>query len=491
MIVSRIYTHARQSPARTALVWNGLPVSYLHLARAIERARAEWRALGLPAGSVAVVIVHSLLESWPCVLALQSLGLRTVCAPSLEAAHLLDLRDISCFVLCANKAPLNQPLLNEWRHLQQLAIPANLYEPPEPGWQPAPGTPIVTGGGHILSSSGTTGRPKKLFHDAALDEARCSRRVQAEQFDTRTVSHTVALALWTAGGYRRPLVSWYAGGCAVFDQRETWALHLGDHGTTHLMLVPGLIDEALAALRRAGTTAPARGSFELTVGGGALSPSLAQGVREHLTPDLTVNFGSTELWLSALRSRVRTPDDLQWLVPWEDREVQIVAEDDTPCADGVDGLLRVRLTPLDYPAYLDDPETSARMFRDGWFYPGDLAVRRADGRIRILGRTADVINVDGSKVASGPIEEAVRDALGASAVCAFSGPDATGEHRVVLAVEIARPASEQQLQHALAVLNLKSARFTQMPRFPRTGTGMLKIDRIALRRRVMPSQPKT
>ena len=138
---------------------------------------------------------------------------------------------------------------------------------------------------------------------------------------------------------------------------------------------------------------------------------------------------------------------------------------------------------------LDDADASARMFRDGWFYPGDFAVRRADGRIRILGRIADVVNIGGLKTPSGPIEDAVREALGASAVCAFSGPDATSEDRLVLAIEIAHPASPQQLQQATTLAGLQNARFVQLREFPRTRTGTLKIDRISLRRQVMHPHP--
>ena len=52
---------------------------------------------------------------------------------------------------------------------------------------------------------------------------------------------------------------------------------------------------------------------------------------------------------------------------------------------------------IDCKCYLDDDEATGKMFRDGCFCPGDMAVRRADGRVRILGRTADVLNIRGRR----------------------------------------------------------------------------------------------
>jgi acyl-CoA synthetase (AMP-forming)/AMP-acid ligase II len=60
------------------------------------------------------------------------------------------------------------------------------------------------------------------------------------------------------------------------------------------------------------------------------------------------------------------------------------------------GLLRVR---SDHTAsgYLNDPEADARAFRDGWFYPMDLASINEDGYIFLKGRADDMINIDGIK----------------------------------------------------------------------------------------------
>ncbi len=70
-----------------------------------------------------------------------------------------------------------------------------------------------------------------------------------------------------------------------------------------------------------------------------------------------------------------------------------------------------------------------------FFCPGDLTIRRADGRVRILGRTADVLNVRGQKVAVAPIELAIQRMLNVEEVCLFSRLNQAGQEELVVAVQ--------------------------------------------------------
>ena len=99
------------------------------------------------------------------------------------------------------------------------------------------------------------------------------------------------------------------------------------------------------------------------------------------------------------------------------RKVQIVDEEGRDCSPGQEGDLRVLVRETDVTSYLDDEAASAKFFRDGYFYPGDIAVGRSDGRIRILGRAADVLNLQGQKIAVAPLEQRVQEFLGVSTVC--------------------------------------------------------------------------
>ena len=58
--------------------------------------------------------------------------------------------------------------------------------------------------------------------------------------------------------------------------------------------------------------------------------------------------------------------------------------------------------------YLNRPEATAEVVRDGWFWTGDLATRAPDGYLRIVGRkSTDLIKTGGYKVGAGEVEGAL------------------------------------------------------------------------------------
>jgi acyl-coenzyme A synthetase/AMP-(fatty) acid ligase len=139
----------------------------------------------------------------------------------------------------------------------------------------------------------------------------------------------------------------------------------------------------------------------------------------------------------------------------------------------------------DARAYLDDQEATARHFRGGYFYPGDMAVRRADGRVRILGRFADVLNIQGQKLAVAPLEQRLQSFLGVENVCLFSGLDRDGREELVVALETDRettPVEREQI--ALNYRMYGHVRIVTVKPFPRTDTGMEKIRRTELRKMI-------
>src|SRR5690606_20044971 len=73
-----------------------------------------------------------------------------------------------------------------------------------------------------------------------------------------------------------------------------------------------------------------------------------------------------------------------------------------------------------------DPQASAEVFRDGWFYPGDTGMLTADGRLKILGRIKDQFNLGGIKVNAEEIDTAAGSVPGIREAMCFTTPAATG-----------------------------------------------------------------
>jgi acyl-coenzyme A synthetase/AMP-(fatty) acid ligase len=186
-----------------------------------------------------------------------------------------------------------------------------------------------------------------------------------------------------------------------------------------------------------------------------------------------------------LKSFYQTVDDLHWLQPVPGCLVEIAREDGSLCRPHEEGLVRVLLSDIDATGYLDDPEATARFFRDGFFYPGDIGIKREDGAVRILGRVADVLNVRGDKLAVGPLEQQVQDLLHVETLCLFSGLSREGVDELVVVIESDRTLSREDMQKVAARFpQFERVRFENVQKFPRTEAGMQKIKRGDLRKLV-------
>jgi acyl-coenzyme A synthetase/AMP-(fatty) acid ligase len=485
MIVNRIYEWARVQPNKTAIIWNGAPFSYESFARHIEATRKFLATRNLPPSKTAVVLIHNLANAWVAIMALRALGLRTVQGQSAKELAALKLKDVACVVTIANEKEAlrrSMELLTALRLDELVILPEKLTPDPWAGGLPVPlenGPPF---GDHILYTSGTTGDSKKIPIRGATDDAHITRLGKDMFIEKKSVLHGLSYGTWTAVGYRFPSATWQAGGTVVIDQSQNMIANFFKHGVTQSFLFPAILSDLLK--RDAGTGPMADRPF-IEVGGGFVPLDVAEGTVRRLTPKFSILYGATETPI-IMRAPFVSKPDLYWLKPVDYRIVEIVDEAGNLRPDGQEGEFRVRLIETtDCFPYIDDPDASARIFRDGYFYPGDIAVRRADGRVRILGRTSDVLNFRGEKKAVGPLEERAQQILGADNVCLFSGLNAEGKEEVVVAIESERTPEQSRMDEvARDFAMFDKVRFEVMKSFPRTQTGTLKVQRVALRKLV-------
>ena len=115
--------------------------------------------------------------------------------------------------------------------------------------------------------------------------------------------------------------------------------------------------------------------------------------------------------------------------------VRIVSPDTgQPVPLGQPGLLLVR-GPNVMRGYLDRPEKTAEVLRDGWYTTGDIAALDEDGFLQITDRLSRFSKIGGEMVPHVKVEEKLHEALGtteiAFAVCGVPDPK-KGERLVVL-----------------------------------------------------------
>jgi acyl-[acyl-carrier-protein]-phospholipid O-acyltransferase/long-chain-fatty-acid--[acyl-carrier-protein] ligase len=113
---------------------------------------------------------------------------------------------------------------------------------------------------------------------------------------------------------------------------------------------------------------------------------------------------------------------------------------------GSPGMLLVK-GPNVMKGYLDQPEETAKVIRDGWYITGDIAEIDTDGFITITGRLSRFSKIGGEMVPHVRIEEAILDVLGEEEgdvkLVVTSVPDERkGERLVVLHVPLSLKPDE-------------------------------------------------
>ncbi|MGC9538580.1 acyl-CoA synthetase [Streptomyces sp. UG1] len=219
-----------------------------------------------------------------------------------------------------------------------------------------------------------------------------------------------------------------------------------NEGATMMFGVPTMYHRVAQALPEDPGLAQALGKARLLVSGSAALPvhdheriTAATGQR------VIERYGMTE---TLMNTSVRADGEARAGtvgVPLPGVELRLVEEDGAPITsyDGETvGEIQVRGPNL-FTEYLNRPDATAAAFTpEGWFRTGDMAVREADGYVRIVGRKAtDLIKSGGYKIGAGEIENALLEHPGVREAAVTGEPDADLGERIVAWVVPADPQS--------------------------------------------------
>ncbi len=269
----------------------------------------------------------------------------------------------------------------------------------------------------LVVSSGTTGTPKKalLTRRDVQERLRANARAYALHPGVRLATTMGPQAI---GGFTMPLSCWAAGGAVVMA-----AVPAGQALLHLLRLRPQVLFLSAVQLAELMQTLPpgyqAAYQPRIYVAGSAIPPALARSVRLRVTPALFVVYGSTEAGTVTIAHAAHAderPGFTGHAVP--SAQVEIVDRQHQPLAAGQPGEVRIRAEGM-IRGYEDGGDAESN-FRDGWFYPGDAGILDAAGGLAIIGRTREVMNFGGVKLAPETVEHALHDCSGVVESAAFS-----------------------------------------------------------------------
>ncbi|MFN8519727.1 MAG: class I adenylate-forming enzyme family protein [Chloroflexota bacterium] len=333
----------------------------------------------------------------------------------------------------------------------------------------------------ILFTSGSTGTPLGVLQTHRNTDANSRSIVR---YLGLTARDRVLATLPLSYCYGRSLLQTHllVGGSVVFDDRfafpRTVMESLAAEGCTGFAGVPLTFE----ILRRSVDlrSIPMPSLRYVTQAGGAMASDTTRWAREAFAPaSLYVMYGQTE---ATARLTYLPPDravDKEGSIgiPIPGVEVRVVDQVGDEVPVGTVGELVARGDNVT-PGYLDDPEATAGILRDGWLWTGDLARRDADGFLFHQGRAREIIKVGGRRVSPVEVEQALeRHPAVVEAGVRGVADDLMGE--VPAAFVVRRPGSdvtEDELRTSLRAAVppwLVPASITFLDRLPRNETGKL------------------
>ena len=135
--------------------------------------------------------------------------------------------------------------------------------------------------------------------------------------------------------------------------------------------------------------------------------------------------------------------------------------------------------------YYNQPEETAKVKKDGWFYTGDMAWADEEGYLFFSDRKKDIIVSGGENIESREVEEALYKHPDVFRTAVFGVPDEKWGERVIAAIvpkEGRRPVLEEVREFTKQHLSSYKVpkEILIMDQLPESGTG--KVQKMALKK---------
>ena len=485
-----IYTHslgraAQYYPEQTALAPDGARVTFRELRDRVLGIAAALSRRGFGAGDRLALLLPNGPEYIELVYACSRLGVIVVPLNTRLVPAELDrvLADASPRGLLRHSSLPVPTVRPQWQQVLDLE-PLEVVQDFDPG--------ICYDAEAILAliyTSGTTGRPKGVM----LTHANVLANVDHFNYWMRYTEGGVylhAAPIFHIADFPAMFAAPAFGACQATIPRfspQSFCETVERERVSHTVLVPTMVNLL--------TKSPEAKQYDLTslevlaYGGSPMAPELIHRTRE-LLPNLKLVqvYGLSETgFLTGLQDHEHTDDRLLSCGrPCPGIDVQVTDESGKQVEAGHSGELVARGANV-MRGYWNNPQETARAFRDGAFRTGDVGYRDAAGYFYILDRLKDMIVTGGENVYSGEVEAVIYAHPAVREVAVFGIPDPQwGE--LVMACVVLKPGviltvDDLTLHCRQALANYKIPRRVEFldTDLPKSGTG--KVMKRILRER--------
>ena len=474
---SALAAAARESPDRAAIIDGPVVVQYGELIDRVERAAGHLAGLVSPGGSVGLLLPNGAdFAIWLfAITRLSAIAapLGVTLTPRELSAHL---RHTRAGALVTNRALLESAVAAGGTDGES-AIPIVIAEDPTGPARCTACSPRAGDAALALRSSGSTGEPKLVVRTHRNLMFETERLIAAIDLSPR--DRVLGVAPFShVNGLMRSLVAAAVGGATLvtlrrFD-RSAVARAIGEQRITVFIAVPFMFQ----------TLADARwprpvdfSSLRICLTASApLKPAVARRFHERYGRPVLQLYGTTETGSIAVNLGGDAGSALESVgraLPGID--VRIVGERGETVPPHTQGEIAIR-SPAAAIRYEDRPEASARAFRDGWFFPGDLGFTDEAGRIMLVGRTSLFINRGGFKVNPQEVEAVLEEHALVREAAVTGVETEAGDQRILAHVVLDAPCDQRDLiafcRERLADYKIPST-IEFRSSLPRTATGKL------------------
>lgn len=169
----------------------------------------------------------------------------------------------------------------------------------------------------------------------------------------------------------------------------------------------------------------------IVMNGSTPTSQLVERIRSQLDCRIFNGYGSTEAGGIGLKEIVDGSSQGFRINPAVD--LQIVDENDEALPLGQTGHIRYRRPGMSV-AYYKNPLGTAKFFREGYFYPGDLGFIDQQGQLVLDGRSSEVLNLGGMKINPEKVDEIAMAQLGIIDCATFAALTSSGVEELAIAL---------------------------------------------------------